>query len=108
MIIKITIMIPSFSLHAVPSIGTAADGDFSESVALGLSALVALSHHSVRRNRNIFYSGFLPLFAAVPSVAICSTMLVMRTGAALGIPGGGKKDAQASADAARRFLGLGS
>ena len=30
-------------------------------MALGLSDLVALSHHSVRRNRGIFYPGLLPL-----------------------------------------------
>ena len=39
-------------------------------------------------------------------VEVCSTMLVMRTGAAWAFPAADKKDAQASADAARRFLGL--
>jgi hypothetical protein len=41
-------------------------------------------------------------------VEVCSTMLVMRTGAAWAFPAADRKDAQASADAARRFLGLAS
>ncbi|HEY0567168.1 MAG TPA: hypothetical protein VGD13_03415 [Xanthobacteraceae bacterium] len=39
-------------------------------------------------------------------VEVCSTMLVMRTGAAWAFPSADKKDAQASADALRGFLGF--
>ena len=39
-------------------------------------------------------------------VEICSTMLVMRTGAGWAFPCSDKKDAQANADAIRDFLGL--
>jgi hypothetical protein len=41
-------------------------------------------------------------------VEVCSTMLIMRTGAGWAFPAADKKDAQASADAARQFLGLAS
>jgi hypothetical protein len=41
-------------------------------------------------------------------VEVCSTMLVMRTGAAWAFPSADKKDAQASADALRGFLGFAS
>jgi hypothetical protein len=40
------------------------------------------------------------------SVEVCSTMLVMRSGVGWAFPAADKKDAQASADAAREFLGL--
>lgn len=39
-------------------------------------------------------------------VEICSTMLVMRTGAGWAFPGSDKKDAQVNADAIREFIGL--
>jgi hypothetical protein len=39
-------------------------------------------------------------------VDVCSTMLVMRTGAGWAFPCSDKKDAQATADAIREFLGL--
>jgi hypothetical protein len=39
-------------------------------------------------------------------VEVCSTMLVMRTGAGWAFPCSDKKDAQANADAIRGFLGL--
>ena len=39
-------------------------------------------------------------------VDVCSTILVMRTGAAWAFPCSDKKDAQASADAIREFLAL--
>src|SRR5215207_1409104 len=39
-------------------------------------------------------------------VEVCSTMLVMRTGAAWAFPCSDKKDAQESASAIREFLGL--
>ena len=41
-------------------------------------------------------------------VDVCSTMLVMRTGAGWAFPCSDKKDAQATADAIREFLGLGA
>jgi hypothetical protein len=41
-------------------------------------------------------------------VEMCSTMLVMRTGAGWAFPCSDKKDAQTSADAIRAFLGLAS
>jgi hypothetical protein len=40
-------------------------------------------------------------------VEVCSTMLVMRTGAAWAFPCSDKNDAQTSADAIRNFLGFG-
>ena len=39
-------------------------------------------------------------------VEVCSTMLVMRTGAGWAFPCSDKKDAQESASAIREFLGL--
>jgi hypothetical protein len=39
-------------------------------------------------------------------VEVCSTMLVMRSGVGWAFPASDKKDAQATADAAREFLGL--
>ncbi|MDF2974597.1 MAG: hypothetical protein K0R61_5047 [Microvirga sp.] len=39
-------------------------------------------------------------------VEVCSTMLVMRTGAGWAFPCSDKKDAQANAEAIRAFLGL--
>jgi hypothetical protein len=39
-------------------------------------------------------------------VEVCNTMLVLRTGAGWAFPASDKKDAQASADAIRGFLGL--
>ncbi|RWD47238.1 MAG: hypothetical protein EOS25_00705 [Mesorhizobium sp.] len=39
-------------------------------------------------------------------VDICSTMLVMRTGAGWAFPGSDKEDAQLNADAIREFVGL--
>jgi hypothetical protein len=41
-------------------------------------------------------------------VDVCSTMLIMRTGAGWAFPCTDKKDAQVTADAIRAFLGLGS
>jgi hypothetical protein len=41
-------------------------------------------------------------------VEVCSTMLVMRTGAAWAMPCSDKADGQATADAIRAFLGLGA
>jgi hypothetical protein len=41
-------------------------------------------------------------------VDVCSTMLVMRTGAGWAFPCSDKKDAQATADAIREFLALGA
>jgi hypothetical protein len=41
-------------------------------------------------------------------VDVCSTMLVMRTGAGWAFPCSDKKDAQAVADTIREFLGLGA
>jgi hypothetical protein len=40
-------------------------------------------------------------------VEVCSTMLVLRAGAAWALPAADKKDAEASAAAMREFLGLG-
>ena len=39
-------------------------------------------------------------------VEVCSTMLVLRSGTGWALPASDKKDAQATADAARDFLGL--